>query len=71
MISLATGRAAPGASDRIQLKGYGTAFDTFAEVFGAASQVGSRVIIDFGGGDTLTLLNSQLADLHQDDFIFV
>ena len=59
-----------GASDRIQLNGYGSAFDTFAEVFGAASQVGSRVIIDFGGGDTLTLLNTQLADLHQDDFLF-
>ena len=59
-----------GASDRIQLKGYGAAFDTFAEVFGAATQVGSRVIIDFGGGDTLTLLNTQLSDLHQDDFLF-
>jgi hypothetical protein len=28
------------------------------------------VVIDFGGGDVITLLNSNLGDLHEDDFIF-
>jgi len=63
--------AGAATEDKIRLEGYGTAFDTFAEVFGAASQVGTRVIIDFGGGDTITLLNTQLTDLHQDDFLFI
>lgn len=60
-----------GASDDISVQGFGTAFDTFAEIFGASSQSGSDVVIDLGGGDTVTLWNTQLADLHQDDFLFV
>jgi Ca2+-binding RTX toxin-like protein/methionine-rich copper-binding protein CopC len=59
-----------GPSDQIELVGYGPSFDSFAEVMAAATQVGTRVIIDFGGGDTLHLLNTSLASLSADDFIF-
>jgi len=34
------------------------------------SQSGSDVVIDFGGGNDLTLLGQQLADVTQDDFAF-
>ncbi|MCA8894753.1 MAG: hypothetical protein KDA48_05810, partial [Amphiplicatus sp.] len=59
-----------GASDQIRLDGYGAAFDTYAEVMAAASQVGSNVVIDFGGGDTITILQTTLASLASDDFLF-
>jgi hypothetical protein len=48
----------------------GTAFDSFAEVIAAGTQVGSSVVFDFGGGDTLTLLDTALGSLHQSDFLF-
>jgi hypothetical protein len=34
------------------------------------SQVGSNVVLDFGGGDSLTLLGVNIASLNADDFIF-
>ncbi len=62
----------PGAAseDVIELVGFGAAFDTFAEVIAAATDDGTNTTIDFGNGDTLTLLNVLVADLHADDFIF-
>jgi Ca2+-binding RTX toxin-like protein len=62
--------AGAGTDDVIELSGFGAAFDEFSEVFAAASQQGANVVIDFGGGDTITLLNTTLGDLHEDDFIF-
>ncbi|MCB9954369.1 MAG: M10 family metallopeptidase C-terminal domain-containing protein [Caulobacterales bacterium] len=59
-----------GASDQIELIGYGAAFDTYAEVMAAATQSGTRVIIDFGGGDQIHLLSTQLSSLNADDFLF-
>jgi Ca2+-binding RTX toxin-like protein len=59
-----------GPSDQIELVGYGPGFDSFAEVMAAASQVGTRVIIDFGGGDQLHLLTTNVASLTPDDFLF-
>ncbi len=59
----------PG-DDLVRLFGYGAAFDTFGEVIGASSQSGSDVIIDFGGGDTITLQNTTLASLTAADFVF-
>jgi Ca2+-binding RTX toxin-like protein len=61
----------PGAGDDlVRLFGFGNPFNTFSEVIGASSQVGSDVVIDFGGGDTITLLGVAVADLHASDFLF-
>ena len=46
-----------------------TSFTSFADVMSQSSQVGADVVIDFGGGNTLTLQNTFIARL-QDDFIF-
>ncbi|MEZ5983790.1 MAG: calcium-binding protein [Parvularculaceae bacterium] len=62
--------AGAGTEDAIQLLAFGASFDTFAEVIAAASQVGADTVIDFGGGDTLTLVGVAPGDLHEDDFIF-
>ncbi|MCA8889514.1 MAG: hypothetical protein KDA46_11830 [Parvularculaceae bacterium] len=62
--------AGAGSEDVIQLIAFGAAFDTFAEVLAASSQVGANVVIDFGGGDSITLENTVLASLHADDFTF-
>lgn len=59
-----------GAGDVIRLIGLGSAFDTFAEVMNAATQVGANTVINFGGGDSITLLNVTKASLVADDFIF-
>ena len=56
--------------DVIALSGFGASFDTFAEVFAAATESGGNTIIDFGNGDMLTLLGVDKIDLHQDDFLF-
>jgi len=60
-----------GAGDVIRLDGYGADFDSFAEVLTASSQVGTRVVIDLGSDDTITLLNTNLVTLDADDFLFV
>jgi Ca2+-binding RTX toxin-like protein len=57
------------AGDAITLA-LGAAFDSFAEVMAAGSQVGSNAVFDFGGGNTLTLSNTTLASLHQNDLLF-
>jgi len=63
--------AGAGTQDVLDLSAMGPAFDTFAEVFAAASDDGfGGAVIDFGGGDTITLLGVMVADLHADDFIF-
>jgi hypothetical protein len=45
-------------------------FDSFAEVQAAATQVGNNVIINFGGGNTLTLANYNLTHLNASAFQF-
>ncbi len=62
--------AAASSNDTVQLIGFGATFDTFAEVIAAASQVGAHTMIDFGGGQTLTLQNTLLASFTSNDFIF-
>jgi Ca2+-binding RTX toxin-like protein len=62
--------AALSNNDTVQLLGFGAAFDTFAEVIAAASQVGAHTVIDFGAGQTLTLQNVNLASLTSGDFLF-
>ena len=43
-------------------------FDSFAEIVAAGTQVGLNTVFDFGGGNTLTLENTVLTDLTEDDF---
>jgi serralysin len=59
--------SAGGQHDLVDLTG--TEISSFADVMSQSSQVGADVLIDFGGGNTLTLQNTFIASL-QDDFIF-
>jgi hypothetical protein len=63
--------AGAATDDRIDVSDFGAAFDTLAEIQAAATDNGANTTIDFGGGDTLTLLNVNKGNLHDDDFIFV
>ena len=62
--------AGAGLGDVIDISDFGSSFDTFAEVIAATSEVDGNTVIDFGGGDTLTLLNVSIASLVADDFVF-
>lgn len=62
--------AGAGSEDVIFVGGFGAAFDSFAEVIAAAMQVGANTVINFGGGDQITLVNVQRTALHADDFTF-
>ncbi|MGV6819500.1 MAG: Ig-like domain-containing protein [Parvularcula sp.] len=59
-----------GGDDVIEFRGFGTDFDEAAEILAASSQVGSDVLIDFGTGQLVTLVNVQLADFAADDITF-
>jgi hypothetical protein len=48
-----------------------TVFDDFADVLAHASQSGQDVVIDAGGGNSLTLKNTSLSSLDRSDFHFV
>ena len=48
-----------------------TVFDTFADVLAHATQHGTDVIIDAGGGNNVTLKNTSLSALDKTDFHFV
>jgi Ca2+-binding RTX toxin-like protein len=56
--------------DRLVLA-LGAAFDSFAEVMAAATQVGAHTVFTFGAGQTLRLLNVQIATLSETHFEFV
>jgi Ca2+-binding RTX toxin-like protein len=60
--------------DRIQLLGFGTELDSFAEVMAVAAQVGSEVRIDLGAntdqGGLLILENTTIGQLSAADFVF-
>jgi glucose/arabinose dehydrogenase len=60
--------AGPGNGDRIDLTGFAN-IHTFSEILGHANQVGGNTVLDFGNGDTLTLLNVNKANLNIDDFV--
>jgi glucose/arabinose dehydrogenase len=60
--------AGPGIGDRIDLAGFAN-IHTFSEILGHANQVGGNTVLDFGNGDTLTLLNVNKANLNIDDFV--
>lgn len=62
--------AGSASGDLIGLVGFGPAVDSFAEVMALATQIGTSVVIDLGGGDTITLLKVALASLDAGDFTF-
>jgi glucose/arabinose dehydrogenase len=66
VFGLATGA---GSEDRISLAAFAS-IASFADVLSHATQVNSDTVIDFGGGDTLTLRNVVRASLSADDFVF-
>ncbi|MEZ5892050.1 MAG: calcium-binding protein [Parvularculaceae bacterium] len=58
------------SEDIIRLFGWGAAFDAFSDILAHATDNGVNTVIDFGGGDTLTLNGVLVSQLHQDDFLF-
>ena len=57
-------------NDVVQLVGFGTSFDSFVEIIAVATQVGADTVLDFGGGQTLTLQSVTLGSLTAGDFMF-
>jgi hypothetical protein len=60
--------AGPASSDRINLAAFSN-IHTLSDVFGIATQRGADIVVDFGAGDTLTLLGVSKSDLAADDFV--
>ena len=54
----------------IYVLGGDTAFDTWTEVQAVGADAGANVIFDFGGGNTLTIVGRNLADLDAGNFDF-
>ena len=61
-------RAGTLGNEIIHIQGNDVNFDSFAEIMAAATQVGANVRIDFGGGNTLTLVNLDISRLQSSDF---
>jgi VCBS repeat protein len=62
--------AGAGSDDRLDSSGF-PHLSSLEELLTLATQVGPNTVIDFGSGDTLTLTNVTLTDLHDDDLILV
>jgi len=60
--------AGPNTEDKVDVTAF-LSVGTFADVLARATQVGSDTVINFGGGDTLTLRNVTRSSLTADDFI--
>ena len=56
--------------DKIDVSDFGTAFDTFGEVQNEMIQDGNDVVINFGGGDMLRIVDATIGDFSAGDFIF-
>lgn len=54
--------------DVIELRGFG--LTSLAAVKAVSSETAGNLFIDLGGGDSITLVNTALASIHQDDFTF-
>ena len=63
-------RAGAAGAETIYVTGGDMAFDTFAEVMTATTQVGANAVIDFGGGNRITLIGVTLGNLDTNDFTF-
>lgn len=62
--------AGAGSDDVINVHSL-AGFTSFAQVQAVTSQVGADTVINFGGGNQITLLSVTASNLHQDDFTFV
>ncbi len=62
--------AGAATDDVIELHGFGAAFDTFDEIRNASTETDGNVTINFGDGDSITLLHTTIASLSPDDFTF-
>jgi Ca2+-binding RTX toxin-like protein len=63
--------AGNGTPDKIDVRAFaGAGIHSLNDVLAHATQVGADTVIDFGGGDTLTLNNVLKSNLSTDDFIF-
>ncbi|MEP3891775.1 MAG: S8 family serine peptidase [Hellea sp.] len=58
------------AGEIIFIRGGDAAFDTFAEIMAVAVDSGSNTFFNFGGGNTLTIVGQNIADLNSGDFDF-
>jgi len=58
------------SGELIYILGGDTDFDTWAEVQAVGSDAAANVIFNFGGGNTLTIIGQNLADLDASDFDF-
>lgn len=59
-----------GQKDTIQLD-IDLGLQSFSDVLGLATQVGTDVVLDFGNGDSITIEDYQVADLEANDFSFM
>jgi hypothetical protein len=59
-----------GGHDTIQLLGYGSGLDSFAEVMSHAAQVGGNVVITIDASNSITLEGVTLSQLNAADFLF-
>jgi len=59
---------ATGEHDIIQLTGFG--YTGLADILTHATQTGEDLIINMGGGDSITLAGVSAANLHAEDFSF-
>jgi glucose/arabinose dehydrogenase len=60
--------AGPGTDDRIDLSAFHN-ITSLTDILGRGTQVGADTVINFGGGDTLTLQSVTRSSLSADDFI--
>jgi glucose/arabinose dehydrogenase len=61
--------AGAGAGDKISLVAF-FGLHNFNDVLPLAAQIGADTVLNFGGGNTLTLQNVTKASLNADDFVF-
>ena len=61
--------AGPGGIDVINLQGM-SSVHTLADILARATQSGADTVINFGGGDVLTLQNVTMGNLVSSDFVF-
>ena len=62
--------AGKAGAETIYITGGDVAFDSLSEIIAASTQVGTNTVIDFGGGNRITLIGVDIADLDSDDFTF-